>query len=55
MENNVGLGEAFINGRIVNLDKVEISDLERYMKEVEEQKENANLKLKEIAEEIKSM
>lgn len=55
MDNSVKLGETFVAGRIVNLDNVDISDLERYMIDVEKLKENANSKLKKIAEEIKSI
>ena len=55
MENHVGLGESFIAGRIVNLDTADISDLERYMSEVEKSREIANSKLRKIALEIKSI
>ena len=55
MDNNVRLGETFVAGRIVNLDTVDVSDLERYIAEVENLKENANLKLKKIAAEIESI
>lgn len=55
MGNSVELGETFVAGRIVNLDTVDISDLERYMGEVEKLKENADSKLKKIAAEIKSI
>ena len=55
MENHVGLGESFIAGRIVNLDTADISDLERYMSEVEKSREIANSKLRKIALEVKSM
>lgn len=53
MENKIGLGETFVNGRIINLDTVEISDLERYINEVDKGRENAKVKLDRLLEEIK--
>lgn len=55
MEKQVGLGETFVAGRIVNLDTVDIADLERYINEVEKLKENADSKLKKLSLEIKNM
>lgn len=49
------LGETFVDGRIVNLDTAEISDLERYLKNVEKSKEISKLKLDKLMEEIKSI
>ena len=55
MENKIGLGETFVNGRIINLDTVEISDLERYISEVDKGREDAKVRLDRVLEEIKSI
>jgi hypothetical protein len=55
MDNNEALGEVFINGRIVNLDNTNISDLERYISELDKLKEDANIRFNKIADEIKNM
>ena len=55
MENKIGLGETFVNGRIINLDTVQISDLERYISEVDKGRENAKVRLDRLLEEIKSI
>lgn len=51
-EKKSSLGETFINGRIVNLDKANIEDLERYINELDKQKESALLRFNKLAEEI---
>jgi hypothetical protein len=55
MNNNETLGEVFMNGRIVNLDNTSISDLERYISELEKLKEDADMRFNKIADEIKNM
>lgn len=54
MNENKSLGETFINGRLINLDAVSVSDLERYISEVEKNKEIAMVNFNRIVDEIRS-
>ena len=50
----LNLGESFIEGRCVNLNKVEISDLESYLKTIKDNKKNQKEKLENFLEELYS-
>lgn len=47
------LGETFINGRMINLDLVNIEDLERYLKELEDSQNIAIKNFNKIINEIR--
>lgn len=53
-ENKDTLGDTFINGRMINLDMASVEELERYLKEVEQNKENVMNTFNKIVEEIRS-
>ncbi len=55
MENMSEFGEIFAAGRIVNLDKSSISDLQRYLGDVQKNKEIAKSRLTEMIDEIRSI
>ena len=50
----VKLGETFIDGKIVNLDKAEISDLVNYLQTIQNNKKIQREKLDNFLEEIYS-
>lgn len=55
MDRKLGLGETFVNGRIINLDTAELSDIERYLAELDKAKESARNKLDKLVVEIKNI
>ena len=48
-------GEIFANGRIINLDKASIADLERYLKDIQKNKDLVKIKLDNLVDEIKNI
>lgn len=55
MENMSEFGEIFANGRIINLDKASIADLERYLKDIQKNKDLVKIKLDNLVDEIKNI
>lgn len=55
MDKKLGLGETFVNGRIINLDTADLSDIERYLAELEKIEESARNKFEKLVVEIKNI
>ena len=52
-ENKNTFGDTFVNGKVINLDTATTEELEKYIKELKEMENGAEITLNIIVEEIK--